>query len=120
MAKRLTSIILIAMILGVITGFIANQWIGADKDQAKDVAGYFHLLADIFLHLIKMIIAPLVFATLVSGIANMGDSAALGRIGGRALLWFITASLISLTLGLIFVNFFEPGVGLNLVQSGAD
>ncbi|AUW57756.1 dicarboxylate/amino acid:cation symporter [Sphingobium sp. SCG-1] len=120
MAKRLTSIILIAMILGVITGFIANQWIGADKDQAKDVAGYFHLLADIFLHLIKMIIAPLVFATLVSGIANMGDSAALGRIGGRALLWFITASLISLSLGLIFVNFFEPGVGLNLVQSGAD
>ncbi|MGK2911296.1 MAG: dicarboxylate/amino acid:cation symporter [Sphingobium sp.] len=120
MAKRLTSIILIAMILGVITGFIANQWIGADKDQAKDVAGYFHLLADIFLHLIKMIIAPLVFATLVSGIANMGDSAALGRIGGRALLWFITASLISLSLGLIFVNFFEPGVGLNLVQSGGD
>jgi Na+/H+-dicarboxylate symporter len=120
MAKRLTSIILIAMILGVITGFVTNQWIGADKDQAKDVAGYFHLLADIFLHLIKMIIAPLVFATLVSGIANMGDSAALGRIGGRALLWFITASLISLSLGLVFVNFFEPGVGLNLVQSGAD
>jgi len=120
MAKRLTSIILIAMVLGVLVGFVTNQWIGPDKDQAKDIAGYYHLLADIFLHLIKMIIAPLVFATLVSGIANMGDSAALGRIGGRALLWFITASLISLSLGLIFVNFFEPGVGLNLVQSGAD
>lgn len=120
MAKRLTSIILIAMILGVVVGYITNQLVGADKDQAKDVAGYFHLLADIFLHLIKMIIAPLVFATLVSGIAHMGDSAALGRIGGRALLWFITASLISLSLGLVFVNFFEPGVGLDLVRSGAD
>ena len=120
MAKRLTSIILIAMILGVLVGYITNQLVGADKDQAKDVAGYFHLLADIFLHLIKMIIAPLVFATLVSGIAHMGDSAALGRIGGRALLWFVTASLISLSLGLVFVNFFEPGVGLDLVRSGAD
>ncbi|CAH0348690.1 MAG: dicarboxylate/amino acid:cation symporter [Sphingobium sp.] len=120
MAKRLTSIILIAMILGVLVGYVANQWFGANADQAKDVASYFHLLADIFLHLIKMIIAPLVFATLVSGIAHMGDSAALGRIGGRALLWFVTASLISLSLGLVFVNFFEPGVGLNLVQSGVD
>lgn len=120
MAKRLTSIILIAMILGVVVGYITNQLVGADKDQAKDVAGYFHLLADIFLHLIKMIIAPLVFATLVSGIAHMGDSAALGRIGGRALLWFVTASLISLSLGLVFVNFFEPGVGLDLMRSGAD
>ncbi len=120
MAKRLTSIILIAMILGVVVGYITNQLVGADKAQAKDVAGYFHLLADIFLHLIKMIIAPLVFATLVSGIAHMGDSAALGRIGGRALLWFVTASLISLSLGLVFVNFFEPGVGLDLVRSGAD
>ncbi|GLI98183.1 dicarboxylate/amino acid:cation symporter [Sphingobium sp. BS19] len=120
MAKRLTSIILIAMILGVLVGYVANQWVGANADQAKDVASYFHLLADIFLHLIKMIIAPLVFATLVSGIAHMGDSAALGRIGGRALLWFVTASLISLSLGLVFVNFFEPGVGLNLVQSGVD
>lgn len=85
------------------------------------MAGYFHLLADIFLHLIKMIIAPLVFSTLVAGIAHMGDSAALGRIGGRAALaWFVIASLISLTLGLMFVNFFAPGEGLNLVRSGVD
>src|SRR3546814_18524340 len=66
-----------------------------------------------------MIIAPLVFSTLVAGIAHMGDSAALGRIGGRALGWFIIASLISLALGLILVNFFAPGEGLNLVRSGA-
>ena len=119
MRNRLTAFILAGMILGVITGFAANLWVGGDKALAKDVAGYFHLLADIFLHLIKMIIAPLVFSTLVAGIAHMGDSAALGRIGGRALAWFIVASLISLTLGLVFVNFFAPGEGLNLVRSGA-
>jgi Na+/H+-dicarboxylate symporter len=67
-----------------------------------------------------MIIAPLVFATLVAGIAHMGDSAALGRIGGRAIAWFIIASLISLSLGLIFVNLFQPGAGLNLIRSGAE
>jgi Na+/H+-dicarboxylate symporter len=120
MRNRLTAFILTGMVLGVIVGFATNSWAGGDKTLAKDVAGYYHLLADIFLHLIKMIIAPLVFSTLVAGIAHMGDSAALGRIGGRALAWFIIASLISLTLGLIFVNFFAPGEGLNLVRSGAD
>lgn len=120
MRNRLTAYILAGMVLGVLTGYVANLWVGGDEALAKDVAGYFHLLADIFLHLIKMIIAPLVFSTLVAGIAHMGDSAALGRIGGRALAWFVIASLISLTLGLIFVNFFAPGEGLNLVRSGAD
>ncbi|MET0372384.1 MAG: dicarboxylate/amino acid:cation symporter [Sphingobium sp.] len=120
MRNRLTAYILGGMVLGVIAGFIANLWAGGDETLAKEVAGYFHLLADIFLHLIKMIIAPLVFSTLVAGIAHMGDSAALGRIGGRALAWFIIASLISLTLGLVFVNFFAPGEGLNLVRSGAE
>ncbi len=118
MAKRLTSIILACMILGVVAGYVAHRLVGADHVLAKEVASYFHLLADIFLHLIKMIIAPLVFGTLVSGIAHMGDSAALGRIGGRALLWFIVASLVSIGLGLFFVNLFEPGVGLNLVRTG--
>jgi len=120
MAKRLTSFILLAMVLGVVAGYTAHLTIGKDADLAKDVAGYFHLLADVFLHLIKMIIAPLVFSTLVAGIAHMGDSAALGRIGGRAIAWFIVASLISLSLGLVFVNLFEPGAGLNLVRSGMD
>ena len=120
MRNRLTAFILIGMVAGVLTGYVANLWVGGDEATAKDVAGYFHLLADIFLHLIKMIIAPLVFSTLVAGIAHMGDSAALGRIGGRALAWFIIASLISLTLGLILVNFFQPGAGLNLVRSGVD
>ncbi|EQB14133.1 dicarboxylate/amino acid:cation symporter [Sphingobium lactosutens] len=120
MRNRLTAFILIGMVAGVLTGYVANLWVGGDDATAKEVASYFHLLADIFLHLIKMIIAPLVFSTLVAGIAHMGDSAALGRIGGRALAWFIIASLISLTLGLILVNFFQPGVGLNLVRSGVD
>lgn len=120
MRNKLTAFILTGMVLGVIVGFAANLWVGGDKTLAKDVAGYFHLLADIFLHLIKMIIAPLVFSTLVAGIAHMGDSAALGRIGGRALAWFVIASLISLTLGLVFVNFFAPGEGLNLVRNGAE
>ncbi|MEO8722306.1 MAG: dicarboxylate/amino acid:cation symporter [Sphingobium sp.] len=118
--RRLTHFILLGMILGVIVGAVLHQAIGADNARAEDVAGYFHLLADVFLHLIKMIIAPLVFATLVTGIAHMGDSAALGRIGGRALAWFIIASLISLSLGLIFVNLFQPGADLHLVRTAVD
>ncbi|MFW1373628.1 cation:dicarboxylate symporter family transporter, partial [Vibrio parahaemolyticus] len=68
-------------------------------------------------HLIKMIIAPLILATLVTGIASMGDSSALGRIGGRALGWFITASLISIGLGLVLVNLFQPGHGLQFTAA---
>src|SRR3546814_19292218 len=80
-----------------------------------------HLPAEIFLHLIKMIIAPLVFSTLVYGIAHSGDSSGLGRIGFRAMAWFLIASLVSLTIGLILVNLFEPGIGLDLhtAQSSA-
>jgi Na+/H+-dicarboxylate symporter len=92
----------------------------ADADQAKQVAGYLHLFADVFLHLIKMIIAPLVFGTLVAGIAHMHDTAALGRIGGRAILWFIIAALISLSIGMIYANVLQPGAGLNLVAEGKD
>ncbi|MEV5023436.1 cation:dicarboxylase symporter family transporter, partial [Sphingobium sp. LMA1-1-1.1] len=70
MRNKLTAFILTGMVLGVIVGFATNIWVGGDKTLAKDVAGYYHLLADIFLHLIKMIIAPLVFSTLVAGIAH--------------------------------------------------
>ena len=72
----------------------------------------------IFLRLIKMIIAPLVFSTLVVGIGHMSDAGAVGRVGGKAMLWFVSASLVSLTLGLILVNLFEPGVGVHKVASG--
>ena len=74
----------------------------------------FSLLADIFLRLIKMIVAPLVFTTLVVGVAKLGDIQAVGRIGGKTLLWFIGASLMSLLLGMMLVNIFQPGVAMNL------
>jgi Na+/H+-dicarboxylate symporter len=75
---------------------------------------WFTILADIFLRLIKMIVAPLVFSTLVVGVAKLGDIKAVGRIGGKTLLWFISASLLSLLLGMMLVNFFEPGKAMHL------
>ena len=72
------------------------------------------LLSDIFLRLIKMIVAPLVFTTLVVGVAKVGDIKAVGRIGGKTMLWFLSASLLSLVLGLIMVNIFKPGEAMNL------
>ncbi len=110
MARRLTFFILLAMIAGIVLGFALNHLI-PDPAALKTVTGYLSIITDLFLRLIKMIIAPLVFATLVGGIAHMGDTAALGRIGIRSLGWFIGASLVSLTLGLILVNLLEPGVG---------
>ena len=83
-------------------------------ERLKSIAEYLSIVTALFLRLIKMIIAPLVFSTLVAGIAHMGDVAALGRIGIRSLGWFICASLVSLTLGLILVHLFQPGIGLNL------
>jgi len=75
---------------------------------------WFSLLADIFIRLIKMIVAPLVFTTLVVGVAKLGDIKAVGRIGGKTLLWFICASLMSLLLGMVLVNFFQPGSSMHL------
>ena len=74
----------------------------------------FSLLADIFLRLIKMIIAPLVFSTLVVGIAKQADISAIGRIGGKTLLWFLSASILSLFLGMVLVNFFRPGEAMHI------
>lgn len=117
MAKRLTTYILIGLVLGLFVGLGLNAWLAPDgtaTDQAKEVAGYFSIVTTIFLRLIKMIIAPLVFSTLVVGIAHMGDTAALGRVGAKSVGWFLTASLVSLGLGLILVNALQPGVGLGL------
>lgn len=74
----------------------------------------FSLLADIFLRLIKMIVAPLVFSTLVVGVAKLGDIKAVGRIGGKTLLWFVCASFMSLLLGMVMVNLFTPGQAMHL------
>ena len=118
MAKRLTLWIAIGLALGLVVGSGINLAIddgsAAAAAELKEIAGYFSILTTIFLRLIKMIIAPLVFSTLVAGIAHMGDGKALGRIGARSLAWFVGASLTSLTIGLILVHLLQPGSGLHL------
>jgi Na+/H+-dicarboxylate symporter len=118
MAKRLTRYILLALVLGLIAGWAINAAIDdgtpASAERLKSIAEYLSIVTTLFLRLIKMIIAPLVFSTLVAGIAHMGDIAALGRVGVRSLGWFILATFVSLTLGLILVTVLHPGVGLNL------
>jgi Na+/H+-dicarboxylate symporter len=99
--------------LGVVVGWACHHFAGGEQ-AAKEMAGYFSMVTDIFLRLIKMIIAPLVFATLVGGIASMGNSRSVGRIGFRAMAWFVCASAISLAIGMALVNLFEPGAGLNM------
>src|SRR6188508_3184616 len=112
--------ILIAMVIGIILGYMVFVNF-PDKKTATEIAGYISIMSDVFLRLIKMIIAPLVFSTLVVGIAHMGDAASVGRVFGKALGWFITASLVSLLLGLLLANLLEPGknLGLPLPDIGA-
>ncbi|MFF7065792.1 cation:dicarboxylate symporter family transporter [Pseudomonas sp. NPDC008258] len=98
---------------GVIVGWACHHFAGSEQ-AANEIAAYFTMVTDIFLRLIKMIIAPLVFATLVGGIASMGNSRSVGRIGFRAMGWFVCASAISLAIGMALVNLFEPGAGINL------
>lgn len=116
MDRRLTWYILAGMVLGVIVGQVLHAFV--DPAVIKEsVAPWLKLLSDIFLNLIKLLVAPLVLSTIVVGIANMGDSSALGRIGFRAITWFIIASLISIGLGLIMVNLFQPGVGAPIPEA---
>lgn len=108
----LTGQILIAMVLGAALGIIIHNSIS--PEAAQNFSNKIKILATIFIRLVQMIISPLVFTTLVVGIAKLGDIKAVGRIGGKAMGWFFTASFISLLLGMFFVNMLEPGVGLNL------
>ena len=115
-SNKLTLYIVIAMIAGAILGYYIHE----SQDQAT-IDGFsknVKLLTTIFLRLVQMIIAPLVFSTLVVGIAKLGDIKTVGRVGGKALLWFLTASLVSLLIGLVLVNIFKPGEGIQL--SNAD
>src|SRR5262249_47273126 len=118
--KRFTYWILAGMILGVVVGYVLYVTL-PDPKTAVIVAGYFSIITDLFLRLIKMIIAPLVFSMLVVGIAHMGDTESIGRIGLKAMIWFISASLVSLALGMIMVNLLRPGdaLGLPLPEAGA-
>jgi Na+/H+-dicarboxylate symporter len=118
LATKLTRYILFALLLGVVAGWATNAAIDdgtpASAERLKAIADYLGIITALFLRLIKMIIAPLVFSTLVAGIAHMGDIAALGRVGLRSLVWFIGATFVSLSLGLILVNLLHPGIGLDL------
>ena len=113
-------LILGAMVLGILIGYLIFIEF-PDKGAAKEIAGYISIVSDVFLRLIKMLIGPLVFSTLVVGIAHMGDAASVGRVFFKAMLWFLTASLVSLLLGLVLANLLQPGqnLGLPLPDIGA-
>jgi Na+/H+-dicarboxylate symporter len=115
-SNRLTLYIIVSMIAGILLGYIIH--IQSSPEFIKSFSANIKLLTTIFLRLVQMIIAPLVFSTLVVGIAKLGDLKTVGRVGGKAMLWFITASLASLLLGMLLVNFFQPGAGIDL--SNAD
>lgn len=114
--NRLTFFILLAMVAGVVTGYLVHE--NSTPETIQRFSINIKLLTTIFLRLVQMIIAPLVFTTLVVGIAKLGDLKTVGRVGGKALLWFITASLVSLLIGMLLVNFFHPGTVIDL--SNAD
>lgn len=118
MRKRsnLTVYILGAMVLGIVAGYYV--YINYTPETRSVFSTNIKLLSTIFLRLVQMIIAPLVFSTLVVGIAKLGNIKTVGRVGGKALLWFITASLASLLLGMLLVNIFKPGAAIDL--SNAD
>ncbi|MGL4360290.1 MAG: dicarboxylate/amino acid:cation symporter [Sediminibacterium sp.] len=115
MKNKLTISIIIAMFLGIIAGYIVHET--AAPETIGTFAKSIKLLGTIFIRLVKTIIAPLVFTTLVVGIAKLGDLKTVGRVGGKAMLWFISASLVSLLIGMVLVNFFKPGSYIDLTQA---
>jgi Na+/H+-dicarboxylate symporter len=116
MNRRFAGFVVGAMILGVLTGWLCNRYLA--PDQRAQAVTYLSLITDIFLRLIKMIIAPLVLTTLIVGVGHMEDAAAVGRIGAKTLGWFLSASLVSLTLGLVMVEWLHPGTGVTLHALG--
>ena len=119
MKRHFTLYIVIAMLLGIVVGSLLHARI-SDPAELAELGGYLSLVTDVFLRLIRMIIAPLVFSTLVSGIAHMGNSSALGRVALRSLAWFLLGSLVSLLLGILMVTLLQPGAGLALPIPAAD
>lgn len=114
-SNRLTVYILLAMVLGFLLGLMVFNT--ATPEFRASFSKNIKLLSTVFIRLVQMIIAPLVFSTLVVGIAKLGDLKAVGRVGGKAILWFITASLASLLLGMVLVNYFRPGQYIDLSHS---
>lgn len=101
------------MVLGIVVGSILHNS-GQTEEQLSAIASKINIVTSVFLSLIKMIIAPLVLSTLIVGIAKMGDAKEVGRVGGKTMLWFLSATIISLTLGMLLVNFFQPGAHMHL------
>ena len=115
-SNRLTIYIIISMLAGIALGYVIHTQ--SSPRFIQSFSTNIKLLTTIFLRLVQMIIAPLVFSTLVVGIAKLGDLKTVGRVGGKAMLWFVSASLVSLLLGMLLVNLFKPGAGIDL--SNAD
>ena len=113
--NRMTMAILGAMVVGIGLGYVLNMhFSGAAPGQKESFLEPFSLMADVFLRLIKMIVAPLVFTTLVAGIAKQSSIGAIGRIGAKTMVWFLSASFVSLFLGMVLVNGFNPGGAMHL------
>jgi Na+/H+-dicarboxylate symporter len=111
MKSRLTWFVVLAMIAGPLFGLFLHRTLGPGP-AADSVAAGLSLATTSFLRLIKMIIAPLVFSTLVVGVARMEGAASIARIGAKSLGWFVIATLISMTIGVAVVQLFKPGLGL--------
>lgn len=109
---RLSIFIFLGLILGIAVGYWANAT--STPEEAKSMAAHFSVLADVFLRLVKMVIAPLVFTGIITGMANSGGTQELKRVGGKALLWFVCASVLSLGLGLVLSNFYGLGNGVSI------
>lgn len=116
--NRLTILILLAMALGVLVGYLVH--VNSSPEFIKTFSKNINLLGKIFIRLVQMIIAPLVFSTLVVGIAKLGDLKSVGRVGGKAMLWFISASLVSLMIGMVLVNWLKPGDYISLSQADTE
>ncbi|MBV6417923.1 MAG: Proton/sodium-glutamate symport protein [Steroidobacteraceae bacterium] len=119
MSRGFTIALVLALVLGVAVGYLCHVEV-TDPATLARLAGYFGIVTDAFLRLIKMIIGPLVFSTLVVGIANMGAGSAVGRVGLRTVGWFLFASLLSLAIGIVMVLLLEPGRELALGIPQAD
>jgi Na+/H+-dicarboxylate symporter len=117
MAKRLTFFIMIGLVLGILVGAILHG--SLPPETIQEINKSFKMITDIFLRMIKMIVAPLVFATLVAGIVHMGDTKSLGRVGGKTMIWFLGATVVSLSLGMFLVNLLQPGINSGLDLSTA-
>ena len=106
------------MFAGILSGAAIHEYAAAEN--IKSYAENITLFTDIFLRLIKMVIAPLVFSTLTVGIMKMGETSTIGRVGGKAMVWFISSSVLSILIGLFIVTLQQPGAGMNLQVPAGD